>query len=133
MTQDHLADRMEQLGHGWGRSTVSAVEGKRRNVTTDELFGLTIVFAVTFGQLLDPTGPDHTRDLSLDVGLVTGPGSPGLIQPICGQLWGASRAVIRLQCDGGYELVVADDLPLTALRKLEALLAKGAEVLEGPL
>ena len=112
---------------------MSAVEGKGRNVTTDELFGLAIVFAVTLGQLLDPTGPDHTRDLSLDVGLVTGSGSPRLIQPASGQLWGASRAVIRLRRDGGFELDVADDLPLAALRMLETLKAKADEVTEGPL
>ena len=108
MTQADLAARMDQLGHGWGRSTVSAVEGKGRNVTTDELFGLAIVFAVTIGQLLDPTGPDHTRNLSLDVAIVTGGGHPGLIEPLWGQLWGASRAVVR-QHDGDWEFVTTGD------------------------
>ena len=119
ITQDDLAARMNQLGHGWGRSTVSAVEGSGRNVTTDELFGLAIVFAVTIGQLLDPTGPDHSRNLSLDVGIVTSGGHPGLIQPVCGQLWGASRAVVR-QNDGGWEfdIDVADDHLLAALRSV---------------
>src|SRR5215218_1648915 len=61
MTQDELASRMAHLCHGWGRSTVSAVEGKSRNVTVDELFGLALSVGVTIGALLDPTGPDHSR------------------------------------------------------------------------
>lgn len=77
MTQDELGLRMTDLGHDWGRSTVSAVERSNRNVTTDELFGLALCFGATIGGLLDPTGPDHSRNLSFDVGL----DSPLLIEP----------------------------------------------------
>lgn len=52
-----------------GRSAVSAIEVKSRSVTVDELFGLAISIGVTIGQLLDPTGPDHSRRLAVDVGL----------------------------------------------------------------
>lgn len=97
LTQDQLAACMAQLGHGWGRSTVSAVEGRSRNVTVDELFGLALSLAVTIGQLLDPGGPDRTRRLSLDVGLqAAGGGHPQPVGPRLARLWASSRAVIRL-------------------------------------
>lgn len=124
MTQDQLAARMTWLCHRWGRSTVSAVEGRSRNVTVDELFGLAVSVGVTIGQLLDPTGPDHSRPLSFDVGLRAEDG--GLPQPVAPQLahlWAASRAVIKLRHDGGCEMEVeaADDLPAATQRELEGL------------
>ena len=95
MTQDQLAARMALLGHGWRRSVVSAIEGGRRSVTIDEVFGLAINFGVTVGRLLDPSGPDHSRKLGLDVGL----GSVASSNPLpaaLGRLFSASRAIIRL-------------------------------------
>jgi transcriptional regulator with XRE-family HTH domain len=117
ITQVDLAARMTHLGHGWGRSTVSAIEARNRNVTADELFGLALNFGVTIGQLFDPTGPDHGRKLSLDVGLVVDEGSTPLsIDPDVAQLWGASRLIVRLWHDSGrvYALDVADDPSMTA-------------------
>src|SRR5215217_1626972 len=114
MTQDQLAARMTWLCHGWGRSTVSAVEGRSRNVTVDELFGLAVSVGVTIGQLLDPTGPDHSRPLSLDVGLRADDGGlPRPVAPRLAHLWTASRAVIRLRPDDGckVEVEAAADLP----------------------
>jgi transcriptional regulator with XRE-family HTH domain len=114
MTQDELAARMAHLCHGWGRSTVSAVEGTSRNVTIDELFGLAVSVGVTIGQLLDPTGPDHSRRLSLDVGLREGDGGEAEpVAPRLAHLWAASRAVIRLWHDDGRKVQVelAEDLP----------------------
>lgn len=107
MTQDELGLRMTDLGHDWGRSTVSAVERRNRNVTTDELFGLALCFGATIGGLLDPTGPDHSRNLSFDVGLE----SPLLIEPGVAQLWAASRIVMRLWHEDrhAYAPDVADD------------------------
>jgi hypothetical protein len=107
MTQVDLALRMTDLGHDWGRSTVSAVELGNRNVLTDELLGLTICFGVTIGALLDPTGPDHSRTLSFDLGLEF----PRRIAADVARLWAASRVVIRLRHeDGGdYALDVVDD------------------------
>jgi transcriptional regulator with XRE-family HTH domain len=126
MTQEDLAARMADLGHEWGRSTVSAAEGKSRKVTIDELFGLAVSFGVTIGQLLDPTGPDHSRRLRLDVGGNAGIGNSGFIEPDVAQLWSASRAVVRLWQEDGrtFALDVADDLPIAAQRELEALRAE---------
>jgi transcriptional regulator with XRE-family HTH domain len=107
MTQDELASRMSHLCHGWGRSTVSAVESKSRNVTIDELFGLAVSVGVTIGELLDPTGPDHRRPLSLDVGLrdADGGDSEPLAPPLA-RLWAASRAVVKLWHDDGRKVQV---------------------------
>ena len=110
MTQDHLAGRMTQLAHGWGRSTVSAVEGRSRNVTVDELFGLALSLGVTIGQLLDPGGPDRSRQLSLDVGLrAEGDGPPQPLAPRLARMWASSRALIRLEYDDGPKVEVELD------------------------
>ncbi len=112
MTQDQLAVRMTGLGHGWGRSIVSAIEGNGRNVTIDELFGLAITFGVTVGRLLDPSGPDGSRNLSLDLGL--GPlGDSYPLSTHLGRLFAASRAVIRaFDTDSGtIELEMTSDAP----------------------
>lgn len=103
MTQDELAARMSHLCHGWGRSTVSAVESKSRNVTIDELFGLAVTVGVTIGELLDPSGPDHRRPLSLDVGLRAAEGGHAEpLTPRLARLWAASRAVVKLWHDDGH-------------------------------
>ncbi len=119
MTQDQLASRMSLLDHGWGRSTVSAIEGRSRNVTVDEVVGLALALGVTIGQLLDPAGPDRSRPLSLDVGLrVEGEQGPQPVAPRLARLWASSRAVIRLDYDDGGKVQVevdpelADDLAL---------------------
>lgn len=126
LTQDELAARMAHLGHGWGRSTVSAVEGKGRNVTIDELFGLAVSLGVTVGDLLDPTGPGHTRQLSLDVGLPEAEGGRRALPPVLAQLFAASRAVVRFWHEDGEqpEFDVADDLPVATARELEELRTK---------
>jgi transcriptional regulator with XRE-family HTH domain len=126
LTQDELAARMSHLGHGWGRSTVSAVEGKGRNVTIDELFGLAVSIGVAVGELLDPTGPGHTRQVSLDVGLPVPDGSLRPVPPTLAQLWAASRAVVRFwHADGEQpEFDVADDLPVATARELDELRTK---------
>jgi transcriptional regulator with XRE-family HTH domain len=124
MTQEDLAARMTHLGHGWGRSTVSAVEGRGRNVSVDELFGLAASVGVSIGQLLDPTGPDHSRALSFNVG-DTDRGVSRPVEPDVAQLWGASRAVVRLWHEGNeFALDVADELPVGAQRRLDGLRAK---------
>ena len=130
MTQDQLAARMAHLCHGWGRSTVSAVESRSRNVTVDELFGLAVSVGVTIGQLLDPTGPDHSRRLSLDVGLrAADEGNSHPVSPRLAHLWAASRAVIRLWHDDGRQVrvEVADELPPATQRELELLRAESQQ------
>ena len=124
MTQDQLAARMSHLCHGWGRSTVSAVESKSRNVTVDELFGLAVSVGVTIGELLDPTGPDHRRPLSLDVGLRATEGEKAQpVGPRLAHLWASSRAVIRLWHDGGRTVRVdfAEDVAPATERELREL------------
>jgi transcriptional regulator with XRE-family HTH domain len=124
MTQDQLASRMAHLCHGWGRSTVSAVEGKSRNVTIDELFGLAVSVGVTIGELLDPTGPDHRRPLSLDVGLrATDGGVPQPVAPRLARLWASSRAVIMLWHDDGrsVKVAVAEEAPPATQGDFEGL------------
>lgn len=122
MTQDALALRMTDLGHDWGRSTVSAVELNRRSVIVDELFGLALCFGVTIGGLLDPTGPDHRRNFSFTVGMES-----RLIEPDVAQLWGASRVVVRLRCEEKreYALDVAADSFLTEGNVVRAVNAAG--------
>src|SRR4051794_10991132 len=110
MPQDARARRRTALAHLGGRSPVSAVELRNRNVTTDELFGLAMCFGVTIGEALDPTGPAHRRNLSFDLGL-----QPArLIEPYVARLWGASRVVVRLSHDDSrqYALDVADNRAL---------------------
>ena len=118
LTQDGLAAQMTYLSHGWGRSTVSAVEGRTRNVTVDELFGLALCLGVTIGQLLDPEGPDRSRRLSLDVGLRVADGRPQPVDPLLARLWASSRAVMRLSEDAGgdFEVDLTEHLPADALR-----------------
>ncbi len=118
VTQDGLAARMTDLGHGWGRSTVSAVESRIRNVTVDELFGLVLCLGVTIGQILDPEGPDRSRRLRLDVGLrVPEGGDPRPVDPQVARLWASSRAVMRLseEASGELEVDVADHLQADAV------------------
>ena len=109
LTQDALATRMTDLGHAWGRSTVSAVESRARNVTVDELFGLALSLGVSIGKAVDPAGPDRSRRLSLDVGLQTPEGAPQPLAPRLAHLWASSQAVLRLAGneDGSVEVEVA--------------------------
>jgi transcriptional regulator with XRE-family HTH domain len=119
LTQDGLATQMTSLNHGWGRSTVSAVESRTRNVTVDELFGLALCLGVTIGQILDPEGPDRSRRLSLDVGLrAAEDGRPQPVDPVLARLWASSRAVMRLsdEADGDFEVDLAEHLPADAIR-----------------
>ena len=119
LTQDGLAAQMTYLCHGWGRSTVSAVEGRTRNVTVDELFGLALCLGVTIGQLLDPEGPDRSRRLSLDVGLRKPEGGhPRPVDALVARLWASSRAVMRLsdEADGELEVDMAEHHQADALR-----------------
>lgn len=112
MTQSELAARMTVLGHGWSRSMVSGIEGNKRSVTIDELFGLAINFGVTIGRLLDPSGPDGSREIGLDLGL----GPSGHSSPLpthLARLVAESRAVVRLVEDGtgmiGIDMVSEDE------------------------
>jgi transcriptional regulator with XRE-family HTH domain len=61
LDQAQLAQRMQSLGIGWRRPTVSEVERKQRNVTVAEALGLTLALNVTVAQLVDSRGPEARR------------------------------------------------------------------------
>lgn len=63
MKQEDLAQAMTRLGHPWTDSTVSAVEGGRRQVAVDELPALAAVLGYVLPDLLVPADPER-----LDVG-----------------------------------------------------------------
>jgi transcriptional regulator with XRE-family HTH domain len=74
LKQDDVADRMRRLRHQtWTRQTVSDVERVQRNLTVDELVGLSIVLGLSLNELLDPVpvggGPPPTLDVGLPVPL----------------------------------------------------------------
>ena len=125
ITQDELAMNITAIGHEMSRSTISAVESLGRNVTVNELFGFAICLGVTIGQLLDPTGPDHSRALGLDLGLTSGGGVPLPITPWTAHLMAASRAVVLLPTEEAADIEVAPagDLPTAAQRELNHLQA----------
>jgi transcriptional regulator with XRE-family HTH domain len=107
LTQDGLAALMASLGHGWTRSTVSAVEWRSRNVTVDELFGLALSLGVSISQIVDPAGPDRSRRLGLDVGVrVPGSETPETLAPALAHLWSSGRAVLRLRSGDGASIEV---------------------------
>lgn len=120
LTQDELAARMTGLGHQMSRSTISGIESLSRSVTVDELLGLAICMGVTIGQLLDATGPEHSRPYGLDVGLRASDGSARLLTPWVAHLLAASRACLRLANEGGTEIEMqrAGRLPAAARREL---------------
>ena len=122
MTQEELAARMTELGHEMTRSTVSAIEGLDRNVSVDEMFSLAICVGVTVGRLLDPTGPDHSRSVGLDVGLKSADGKPNPLSARMGYLWAASRVIVKVSDDAhDIEIVPAEELPGPAQRELDRL------------
>jgi hypothetical protein len=55
--------------HTWTRQTVSDVERLQRNLTVDELVGLSIVFDLSLNELLDPVPVGGGPPPALDVGL----------------------------------------------------------------
>ena len=123
LTQDELAGLMTDLGHDMTRSTVSAIESLGRSVTVDELLGFAVSLGVTVGQLLDPTGPDHSRALGLDLGLKGADGAPHPLGPWVGHLLVTSRAVVRLPLEDREEIEIhaAGGIPSTAQRTLDGL------------
>jgi transcriptional regulator with XRE-family HTH domain len=74
LKQDDVANGMRKLRHHtWTRQTVSDVERVQRNLTVDELVGLSIVLELSLNELLDPMpvggGPPPTLDVGLPVPL----------------------------------------------------------------
>jgi transcriptional regulator with XRE-family HTH domain len=73
LKQDDVAEKMRELRHPWTQATVSQIERGQRNLTVDELVGLSIVFELSLNELLDPVpvggGPPPTLDVGLPVPL----------------------------------------------------------------
>jgi transcriptional regulator with XRE-family HTH domain len=56
MEQAELALRMQSLGFGWRRATVSDIERNKRNVSLAEALGLAVALAMTIEELIDTRG-----------------------------------------------------------------------------
>jgi len=70
LKQDDVAAGMRRLRHHtWTRQTVSDVERVQRNLTVDELVGLSIVLELSLNELLDPVPVGGGPPPALDVGL----------------------------------------------------------------
>jgi transcriptional regulator with XRE-family HTH domain len=69
LKQDNVAEEMRKLRHPWTQATVSQVERGQRNLTVDELVGLSIVFRLSLNELLDPVPVDGGPPPALDIGL----------------------------------------------------------------
>jgi transcriptional regulator with XRE-family HTH domain len=102
LKQDDVADRMQGLRHQtWTRQTVSDVERVRRNLTVDELVGLSIVLGVSLNELLDPVPVDGGPPPALDVGL------PVAIPPDMVRDWSAGAALLLEKEAGSYRVRIA--------------------------
>ncbi len=67
--QDEVADGMQGLRHTtWSRQTVSDIERGLRNLSTDELAGLSLLLQVPLFKLLDPEPLEGGQSSALDVG-----------------------------------------------------------------
>lgn len=69
LKQEEIADGMQGLRHTtWSRQTVSDVERGRRNLTVDELAGLSLLLQVPLIKLLDPEPLEGGQAPTIDVG-----------------------------------------------------------------
>jgi transcriptional regulator with XRE-family HTH domain len=88
LKQDDVADGMRGLRHQtWTRQTVSDVERVQRNLTVDELVGLSIVLEQTLNELLDPVPVGGGPPPALDIGL------PVAIPPDMVRRWSAGSSL----------------------------------------
>jgi transcriptional regulator with XRE-family HTH domain len=69
LKQEDVAEEMRKLRHPWTQATVSQVERGQRNLTVDELVGLSIVFELSLNELLDPVPVGGGPPPALDIGL----------------------------------------------------------------
>jgi transcriptional regulator with XRE-family HTH domain len=102
LKQDDVADGMRGLRHQtWTRQTVSDVERVRRNLTVDELVGLSIVLGLSLNELLDPVPVDGGPQPALDIGL------PVAIPPDMVRDWSAGAALFLEKEAGSYKVRIA--------------------------
>jgi transcriptional regulator with XRE-family HTH domain len=109
MKQDDVAEEMRKLRHHtWTRQTVSDVERLQRNLTVDELVGLSIVFELSLNELLDPVPVGGGPPPALDIGL------PVAIPPDMVRRW-SEGASLFLEKEAG-----SDKARITAVGRLAA-------------
>jgi transcriptional regulator with XRE-family HTH domain len=101
LKQDDVAEKMRELRHPWTQATVSQVERGQRNLTVDELVGLSIVFELTLNELLDPVPVDGGPPPALDIGL------PVAIPPDMVRDWSAGAALFLEKEAGSYKVRIA--------------------------
>jgi len=87
LKQDDVAEEMRKLRHPWTQATVSQVERGQRNLTVDELVGLSIVFGLSLNELLDPVPVDGGPPPALDIGF------PVAIPPELVRRWSAGASL----------------------------------------
>jgi transcriptional regulator with XRE-family HTH domain len=88
LKQDDVADGMRKLRHHtWTRQTVSDVERVQRNLTVDELVGLSIVLELSLNELLDLVPVGGGSPPALDVGL------PVPVPPDIVRHWSAGASI----------------------------------------
>lgn len=72
LNQEDLAERMRDLGYGeWIRQTVSNVEARKRRLTAEEAFALSVALDVALTSLMFP-GPDDAPVVTLRGGQLVG-------------------------------------------------------------
>ena len=87
LKQGDVAEEMRKLRHPWTQATVSQVERGQRNLTVDELVGLSIVFGLSLNELLYPVPVDGGPPPTLDIGL------PFTIPPDMVRHWSAGASL----------------------------------------
>ena len=95
LEQADVAEGMVRLGHPWTQATVSQVERGQRNVTIDELMGLSMLFGIPLAKLTDPTPLDGSDPPALDVGL------PVPIPPRIVRQWANGAVSIFMESEAG--------------------------------
>jgi transcriptional regulator with XRE-family HTH domain len=85
--QDDVAEEMRKLRHPWTQATVSQIERGQRNLTVDELVGLSIVFELSLNELLDPVPVGGGSPPALDIGF------PVAIPPELVRRWSAGASL----------------------------------------
>ena len=99
MKQEDLAAAMANLGHRWTYTTVSQVEGHRRRVSIDELFGLCLALGRSIPEMLE-----NTDRVPFDCGLGQDQVIMDHLDPGTTNMWirGRRRLWAHSYNDGGF-------------------------------
>jgi transcriptional regulator with XRE-family HTH domain len=101
LKQDDVAEEMRKLRHPWTQATVSQIERGQRNLTVDELVGLSMVFGLSLNELLDPVPVDGGPPPALDIGL------PVAIPPDMVRHWSAGASLLLEKEAGSGKVRIA--------------------------